>query len=178
MGYRVVAAVMISAAFTIVGAGELRSQAADSLSPLFPGVWVRGETEGPLFCFVFAPGGGAEFRARRVTDASYRWSYDSTSGYLALTFPRLPRGVVNLLRGAVGYELVSYDTLTRTAVQYVRDRQMWYTGYTLFPAFTLDSAYYALARRICRLPSTTPPSHRGTRQQLPASRPDSGRAHN
>jgi hypothetical protein len=93
-------------------------------------------------------GGVAEFRSRRTTNANYRWSYDSTSGYLSLTFPKLPRDVVTMLRGAVGYELVSYDTLTRTAVQYVRDRQMSYTGYTLFPAATLYPEYYAIAQRV------------------------------
>jgi hypothetical protein len=159
----VLAVVALGVGTASLGASELDAQASDSTLRLFPGIWVRGETEGPLFCITFSKDSTALLTDSRRHVETYHWSYDSISGYLSLTFPRLPRDVIKMLAGAAGYELVSFDTLTRTAVQYVRDGQMWLTGYTLFPASSLDSVYYALARRACRLPARTEPRHQNER---------------
>jgi len=135
----------------LLGTSTLCAQASDTARALFPGPWVVGATEGPVFCLIFSPDSTAMLVSGHTRETNYRWSYDPSSGNLTLVLPRTYRDLASMLNGAVGYQLVSFDTLTRTTVQYVRDGQMWLMGYTLFPASTLDSTEYAVARRGCRL---------------------------
>jgi hypothetical protein len=150
---RLITAVFVTglgAAF--LGTSALCAQASDTARASFPGPWVVGATEGPVFCLVFSPDSTATLVSGHTRETNYRWSYDPASGNLTLILPRTYRDFTSMLNGAVGYQLVSFDTLTRATVQYVRDGQMWLMGYTLFPASTLDSTEYAVARRGCRLP--------------------------
>jgi hypothetical protein len=118
-----------------------------------PRVWVVGPTEGPAFCLILDPKGNARFIGGFADLGAVKWGYDTAKGELAITMVRMDSSLVRLFQGAVGKQLLGFDSVTHTAVyNTVLGETLWFAGYTLFRRSALDSSEYARAPRQCRRP--------------------------
>ncbi len=136
-------------AFTLLCAVRTAAAQSDSVPPR---VWVNAFTEGATFCLILSRDGSAHFSAGFLTYNPLRWRYDSLTGTLMLSVPRLTaRSVAQFRNGAGGWTWV-FDTLTKTATYDLNaDPRIWWAGWFLYPLTSLDSAGRAGVRRECKV---------------------------
>jgi hypothetical protein len=158
MQWSAVARRLLLSAAALGTAGAARAQLPDTAYTKFPRAWVGGlETEGNaediVFCLFFSDSGQVRLVRRGHTWARFRWTYDSIIGNLSLIFPHPDSRADSIWKAASGVSIITYDTLTHTAVQGVLvGDHIWFQGWGLLPLGSLDASYYSYARRPCGLP--------------------------
>ena len=118
-----------------------------------PRVWVNAFSEGPAFCLILADGGTARFAGALTRYNPIHWHYDSGAAELSLVIPRLDSATANLFKGGVGRQVVRFDGGGKTVTFNIRaDTTVWFAGWVLSPAGSVDSGSYAHYPAACKPP--------------------------